>query len=554
MTVDLQRASKRVAALEQERSSFFPMWQDLTHHFLVHRGRYELGKENDGRRKDNQLQNNRPCLARRVLSAGMMSGITSPARPWFRLSTGDDALDKDYDVRVWLHDTADAMYRAFSLSNLYNSLQTCYNELCTFGTSAIGVFEDDARFLRFHTQTAGQFALGVGADEDVQSFSLRQRKSVSTVVKEYGYENCPQVVKTMWDSGQLTERVEILYLVEPNDNRDRTSPFAGDLPYRAITWMVGEHRKPLRVSGFEEFPYMTPRWDKAPGDVYGTSSPAILALGDAMALQLTERDILAAMDYEAEPPLLADVTLRQTLGDSTPRPGKMYYTANPGSAVRNLYDQYRPQIGLMGSEAKRFEQRINDAFYVDLFLLLSSTDRRQMTAREVAEKHEEKLLQLGPVLERVHNELLDPLITRSFAILERKGIIPLPPAALEGRDISVEYVSVMAQAQRLATLQGMERTLQFAGGLAQFDPSAAKYPNVGKLLSKYSDIVGNDPEILKPEEEVQAEMEAVQQQQKTQEGMAAAAQMASAAKDASKAKTSGDNALAEIMKRAGSGL
>src|SRR5690625_1943925 len=115
MAVDLQRASKRVAALEQERSSFFPIWNDLTDHFLIHRGRYQLGNENDGRRRDNQPQTNTPTLARRVLAAGMMSGITSPARPWFRLTTGDDALDKDYDVRVWLHDTADVMYRAFSL-------------------------------------------------------------------------------------------------------------------------------------------------------------------------------------------------------------------------------------------------------------------------------------------------------------------------------------------------------------------------------------------------------------------------------------------------------
>jgi len=52
------------------------------------------------------------------------------------------------------------------------------------------------------------------------------------------------------------------------------------------------------------------------------------------------------------------------------------------------------------------ENRIERSFYVDLFLMLANSDRRQITAREIEERHEEKMLMLGPVLQRLNDELL----------------------------------------------------------------------------------------------------------------------------------------------------
>lgn len=548
---DLEKASKRVAAMESDRSSFFPLWQDLTRNFLVHRGRYDLDDNNDGKRRDNQIQNNTPVLSLRTLTSGMMSGVTSPARPWFRLSTGDNKLDKVYEVRVWLHEITSIMYRVFAMSNLYNSLQTYYNELCNFGTAAMAIYDDDDKFIRFETQTAGQYACATGATGEIEALSLRRKITVNEIVRGYGIENCPQTVKTLWENGQLTERVEVLMLVEPNDDRDRTSPFAKDMPFRSVTWVVSSNDKPLRESGFLEFPYTVTRWDTAPGDVYGTNSPAITSLGDALSLQIAERDILTAMDYEAEPPFLADISLRRALGDGSPRPGRTYYTENVDAAFKSLYHQYRPQVNFMDSVASRIEGRIRDAFFVDLFMMLSNTDRREMTAREVAEKHEEKLLQLGPVLERVHNELLDPLINRAFGILQRKDILPEPPEILQGRELRVEYISILAQAQRLVSLQGIERMLAFTGQLAQFDESASMYPNVPHMIAEYAEAVGVAPELMYSDEEVAEKMQAIQQQQAQEQAIADMQQGAELAKTASQADMGGDNALSTIMRNAG---
>lgn len=539
--------------MEQDRSSFLHLYQTLTDHFAPHRGRYFLDDQNRGDRRDTYLHNNQPLLAGRILDAGLMSGNSSPARPWFRLSSGDERLDKVYAVREWLHECSRVIYRVYSMSNLYNSLQTFYSELRTFGTAAIGVFEDDVEFLRFETLTAGQYAVGMSAHEKIDSKAIRRNYRVEALVKEYGLDACPAHVKNMWKNGQEHQTVEVIRLVEPNDDRDSQSPWAWDKPYRCVVWVAGARadEKPLLVSGYDEFPYMVARWDVAPGDMYATSCPGIVAIGDAKAVQAAERDIMVAQERIADPAMLADQRLRRVLGDYTPPPGKVVYSEDMNAGMRELISGYRPDLGAMISVATRYERRINDAFYVDLFMMLSETDRRQITAREVTEKHEEKLLQLGPVLERMHNELYDPMISRSFRILQKKGLFPDAPEELVGRELRVEYISVLAQAQRLASLASLERVTQFAMALGQVDPYAVRKINTGKALDECAEIVGVAPSVLRSEEEMDAMRQQDAQAQAQAQAMQAAGEAAAAAKDASQADLSGDNALSTVMRRAG---
>lgn len=551
-TVDLKKAERRVKAMEDDRASFLPVWRDLTSYFLVHRGRYTLGDINRGQRRDTKIYNNAPLLARRVLSAGLMSGITSPARQWFRLTTGSASTDEDHGARRWLFDVSQIMYQVYALTNLYNSLQTFYNEICTFGTAAMSVYEDDESHLRFETHTAGQYAVGMGRFGRVESFCTRQDRQVVEIVKEYGEENCPQSVKNMWQKGQENATRTVVTLTEPNDDRDSTSPFSWNKKYRSITWIVGE-KEPLRVSGYDTFPHLVARWDIAPGDIYGTSCPAMTALGDAKALQLAEKDVLTLMNRMADPPGLADANLRQVIGDRGPQPGRTYYTDDVNRAYRSLVDN-NVSLSNVEAQVQRYESRVSQSFYVDLFRMMVNSDRREMTAREVAERHEEKLLQIGPVLERMHNELLDGLVDRSFHILQRREIFPDPPEALAGRDLRVDYLSVMAQAQKISSVQGLERLAGFIAEISQLDPDVAKSLDTYAAVVRFAEATGTDPDVLRSLAAVQQMAQQAQQQEQLQQGIAAAEPLTKAAKNASQADLSGQNALAALMRQAGSGL
>jgi hypothetical protein len=72
----------------------------------------------------------------------MMSGVTSPARPWFRLTTPDLKLSELASVKTWLDSVTRAMNTVFLKSNLYNALPTVYGDLGVFGTSALFIEED----------------------------------------------------------------------------------------------------------------------------------------------------------------------------------------------------------------------------------------------------------------------------------------------------------------------------------------------------------------------------------------------------------------------------
>ena len=72
----------------------------------------------------------------------MMAGATSPARPWFRLSSSDQDLDRYQPVKIWLDDIAKGMNMVFQKSNTYRALHQVYEELGAFGTAATIVLPD----------------------------------------------------------------------------------------------------------------------------------------------------------------------------------------------------------------------------------------------------------------------------------------------------------------------------------------------------------------------------------------------------------------------------
>ena len=116
----------------------------------------------------------------------------------------------------------------------------------------------------------------------------------------------------------------------------------------------------------------------------------------------------------------------------------------------------------------------NQAFNVDLFMMIANSGRGQMTATEVAERHEEKLMMLGPVLSRLNEEVLRPLIERCFDILARQGQLPPPPEELRGQKLSVEYTSMLARSQRAirANQPRSVRESRHAGGSGQSEHPA----------------------------------------------------------------------------------
>lgn len=548
--------NKRLQLLKNERSSYMTYWRELSDNILAHRGRFLTSDRNKGHKRNTKQINNTPRLAIRTLASGMMAGITSPARPWFRLATPDADLNENGPVKEWLYDVEMMMREVFSQSNVYNTLHSLYSELGTFGTAAMGVYKDFDNVIRCRPYTVGSFLLGLNGKNEVDTLYREYEKTVGQVVKEFGIANVSHSVKQMYDNGNTEAWVKLVHVIEPNDDRDHISPLAKDKRWRSVYYEFAtgnkeEEYKFLKQSGFDTFPVLGPRWEVTGEDVYGVDCPAMTALGDSKALQLGERRGYQALDKVVNPPMQAPSTLKtQVEGQGLIAGDIVFVDDTTAGGVRSLYD-FRPDLNAMSQNIQTAEDRVNKAFYVDLFLMLANSDRRQITAREISERHEEKLLMLGPVLERLHTELLDPLIDRTFAIMQEAGILPEPPEELKDIELKVEYISVLAQAQRMVAVGAIERTAQFVAEISQIYPDARHKFDAEQAIDEYGDALGVSPRVIRSDEDVLGLQEQEKQAQQAQQMAEQGQQMADIGKTASEIDTEGESALTDMMRMAG---
>ena len=537
----------RLKELQNERSGYMGLWGELAQYHTGRKSPYLSDKANATIVRNTKQYNNTSRLALRTLASGMMAGITSPAREWFKLKGSDPGVNEVAAVKVWLHDVQVIMNRVFSQSNVYNSLHSLYAELGAFGTGAMGVNEDFENIIHCKTFSVGSYFLGVGAQDTVDTFYREYYRTVGQLIKEFGTANVSDHVRDAWKNGNTELKVKCVHAIEPNDDRNMMSPFAKDMPFRSVYYETGRGKqaetKFLRESGFPELSILCPRWDIIGEAVYSEDCPGVIALGDTKALQLGERRMYQALDKVANPPMQGDTALKN---QGAPKNGEVTWMNSATRGIESVYKSYNPNLDKIIGIQDRSELRIKRAFYEDLFLMLANSDRRQITAREVSEKHEEKLLMLGPVLERLHSELLDPLITRTFSILQRNGVLPLPPPELEnGGGLSVDYVSVLAQAQQMVGLSATERVVGFVASMAQTWPEARHKLDPLQTVDEYAQAAGASPQIVRPDEQVEQIIGQEQQQAQQQAAMERSQMAMQTAKTASEANPERLAAIAE---------
>ena len=536
----------RWGQLKSERASWWAHWQEITTYLLPRNGRYFRQDRDKGWRRHNNIYDNTGTRALRTLGAGMMAGATSPARQWFRLGTADPELNQYYPVKIWLDDVTRRMQSVFQRSNTYRTLHGMYEELGAFGTSASLVMGDYKNIIHHYPSTVGEFAIATDYQGRVNTIYREFEKTVHEVVGEFGYKNCSQAVRNMYDRGSLDQWVPIIHAIEPRSDRDPTKRDALNMEWASYYFEVGgDPNKYLREGGFRNFPGLVPRWNVVGGDIYG-NSPGMEALGDIKQLQHEQLRKAQAIDYKTKPPLQVPTGMKNR--DVETLPGGISFVDAAGNGIRTTFEVQLDLSHLL-ADIQDVRGRVNGAFYADLFLMLANATDTRMTATEVAERHEEKLLMLGPVLERLHNELLDPLIDSTFARMVEAGIVPPAPPELQGMDLSVEFVSMLAQAQRAIGTNGVDRFVGNLGVVAGIKPEVLDKFDGDAWVDAYSDMLGVDPRMIVASDKV-----AVIRKQRAQ-AEAAAAQSEQMHKQSETARNlaaaptgaGGQNALMDVM-------
>lgn len=491
--------NKRWTSLQQERSSWMAHWSDVSTNILPVNGRYFVADRNNGSKRSNAIYDSTGTKALRVLAAGMMSGMTSPSRPWFRLSVADRELMKYQPVKKWLNDATEQVQDVFSRSNCYRALHSMYEELGGFGTASSLIAEDYNTVIHMHPFTIGEYAIATDWKGNVNTLYREFDKTVGSIVKEFGIDKCSNAVKSLYDRRSLDTWVTLIHALEPREDRDLSKKDNLNMAFKSVYLEKGSDKRILRESGYRSFPSVCPRWGTVGGDIYGVS-PGMEALGDIKQLQAEQFRKSQAIDYQANPPIQVPASMKNREAQLFPG-GVSYYDAN--NATQGIRTAFEVNLDLQTLllDILDVRTRINGAFYSDLFMMISQRDNR-MTATEVAERHEEKLLMLGPVVERLNNELLDPLVETVFERLLAANMLPTPPEELQGHDLNIEYVSMLAQAQKAVAVKGIDRFVASMGQIASIKPDVLDKFDADHWVDVYSDKMGIDPELIVSGEQV----------------------------------------------------
>jgi hypothetical protein len=536
------RIWKRSAHMEAERRLFEPLWVELRDNFLPTRGRFDKDGEHTARApKRNSLPNSTPLYAMRTLASGLHAGLTSPARPWFKMTLREDALAEFGPVKIWLGQAEERLRQAFSGSNFYEMLPFMYAEYGTFGTMCGLCLEDDGKPhvpFRFEWYTAGQYHLATDAFGRYDSLFRDYAMTVRQVVTRFGMKRVSTAVQKAWASGNYEQKVWIRHTIEPAQQGsgfdscywERTRPDRGD--------------GLLAKRNIASNPVIAAAWERMYSETYGTSCPGIVALGDAKALQIDEIGKARGIDRQYNPPLQGPPLTGRNGVSLLPGAYNELATmaTGPSAGIRSLYD-FTPDIRGLLDNIGRGERRIEQSCYTDLFLMLTMDERAQRaTAEEIRARYDEKVLALGPTLEQC-NSMLRGVIDRGMEIMIRRSrpiwegvldgdpLLPPPPEELMDREIDVEFVSTLHQALRATTLQGIERFAAFAGQMAQMTGQPPDKFNAEQALDEYALGVGVTPTVVRSDDEVAA----LQAQRAQQQQMAQMAQMAGPMKDGAQA-------------------
>lgn len=517
-------------------------WEDhhkeLSSSFLPRRQWFlNESQSNRGSKRNQNIINTISIEASNTLASGMMAGITSPSRPWYSLTLEDLELQEFGPVKLWLDQVTRLLNLVFSRSNIYKVLHIIYRDLGVYGTAAMTLEYDDDDIIRGIPHPIGSYCIGLDSKLRTGMFYRQIERKIWQVVEEFGLENCSSSVQNQFKNGNLYQSVNIIHAIEKNSARNLDSKLATDMPFSSCWWEEGKNDKFLRQSGFLEFPTFTPRWSVCGTDAYG-SSPGMDVLGCNRSMQLKEKRNNTLVDKLTDPPMQGPASLQQKYaslisGDITYlEPGANGIKFEPAQRVDPV------SIQMLGNDIARQERMIQRAFFADLFMMLTTMDKRQMTATEVAERHEEKLLMLGPVLENIHNDLLDPLIDRTFNILARNDLIPPAPPEIQEKQLKVEYISILAQAQRAIGVNAIRQTAGFVMDLANISPEVIDKFDFEQSVDEFADMQGVPASIIRSDDQVaqlrQQRAEQAQAQQQAESIPAAA----KAAKDLSQAKLS----------------
>ncbi len=513
---------KRFEALWTQRKTVEQTW-DLIEMFImpIRGGKFFENQQSEHQidwRRGRSVFDSTAQNAAYTLASSMHGALTSPTTRWFNLKFRETEMNENVDNMQWLEEAANVIFFALQDSNFNLEVNEGYLDLVGFGTSII--FEEPISDKAWEGLDFSAIPIREGYFEQdhrrqVKTFYRLIQWTAGQIVSKFG-DKVPDIIKEKAENAQnVDEKIDIIFCVYKRKgigdtaNVKKLPPNKREYGYKYILRTSGEELG--EEGGYYEMPAYVPRWQKASGSQWGFS-PATIALSDVMTLNALVELVLQALEKVVDPANLT--TERGLISD-------LDLGASGLTVVRNIDDlvPYESKANFNASTLviEDLRNRIRQTFLVDQLELKESP---AMSATEVNARVDLMQRLLGPVLGRLQNDFLDPMIERTFRILWRNDMLPEMPEQAKGARFDVEYSGPLARAQRMDNVTAIESYLMSIANLGELFPEMRDLVDQEKTGRILAALRGAPAMILKDEatyeqelEEKKAKMEAAEEAQ-----------------------------------------
>jgi hypothetical protein len=483
--LSIKKHLMRLDSLEQDRMSWVSNWKNIAEYIIPRRGSFNNIPNNAGSSVGSKIWDSTATVAVERLASGIHSGLTSPTRPWFKLMLLPIERMDSQNAREWFESAEQVLYNAFAHSNFYDALHEAYVELTCFGSTCVLLEEGIDGRLNFRVVPAGQYYFAPGQDGRIDTMYRKFWLQVHQIVQQFG-GSIPKRISDKIDKDPYAWE-QVVHCILPNTKYNPHDKRSVEKQFESSYFLYeGNNGTFLRRSGYEELPFFAPRWSVNGDEVYGRG-PGTSVLPDVKMLQEMTKTFLKAVHKAVDPPLSVPAG---TKGRINLMPGGItFYNGTSPDSIKPLME-VKFDMAAVQSAIQTLRQQIKLTLYNDLFAMGGLEGRDRVTATEITGKREEQMLMLGPVIERLGHELLDPCLARAVGILSRNGSLPPVPDEIAGSDYSIQYISTLAQAQKAVGTGGIRQVTEFVGAAMQLQQDVVDKVDFDHAITEFARMVG----------------------------------------------------------------
>lgn len=485
--IDADVLLRRYRRARDRRGLWESHWRECYEYALPGREAV-LGTPSPGEKKGARLYDGTAVDAVDQLSASLLSELTPPWSRWFDFKPGPEIPEEARPrIAEVLDDTATALQGHFDRGNFAVEMHQCYLDLVTAGTASL-MFEEapigERSAFRFTAVPLGELVVEESLSGQLDTTFRRLSLTPAQFRERYPKAELPDGIADNNESTVTTDiRIAVIEAVLPGK---RGYDFYAVREGSGMGDGADGAGEIVDTGTFRSSPFITFRWVKAPGEIYGRS-PVMKALPDIKTANKVVELVLKNASIAVTGIWQADDDGVLNPANIKLEPGTIIPKAVGSAGLQPLIPAN--DMNLSDLVLERMQARIRHALLIDL---LGQPDKSNMTATEVAQRSHEMARLMGAIYGRLQSELLTPLAMRAISILQRRGEIPA--FEIDSRSVELVYTSPLA---RLRTEREAKLIQEWIAGLGALGPQASGLVDPVKAARHLAKAYGVPEDILK---------------------------------------------------------